>query len=341
MLSSQQDNVPLAFVLVIAAWLATGFGALLVFNSRLIALASSRSLACALSASAGVMLYVSFIEIFTKSYDAFKLAGYEEANAHCFATLAFFGGVGLGNFLEHLGLHLETLYNRRKGGQSEANAQIQQLEGQQQELESDVEHKEVDLSNVEEGRFEMNLGNSGKGELQPSVNPMALDADKSSQGSVQEAEKQRLHHIGMIAAVALGCHNFPEGLATFVATIDDPSVGAALALAISIHNIPEGICVSIPIFYATGSRWRAFLTAVLSGLSEPLGALLGYLVLYSCFSYELYGSIFGIVAGLMINICLRELIPTAHKYDPKDKVSSKGIIFGMMIMAMSLVLFLY
>ena len=145
----------------------------------------------------------------------------------------------------------------------------------------------------------------------------------------------------MMTALAIGIHNFPEGLATFVATLDDPAVGASLAIAIAIHNIPEGLCVSIPIYFATGDRWKAFRWALLSGVSEPVGALLGWLLLKDHFNELLYGIVFGMVAGMMVMICLNELIPTAHRYDPQDKVVTKSITAGMVVMAASLCLFVY
>ena len=144
----------------------------------------------------------------------------------------------------------------------------------------------------------------------------------------------------MMTALAIGIHNFPEGgLATFVATLDDPAVGASLAIAIAIHNIPEGLCVSIPIYFATGDRWKAFRWALLSGVSEIVGALLGWALLKDHFDNLLYGIVFGMVAGMMIMICLNELIPTAHRYDPRDRVVTKSIVAGMAVMAASLCLF--
>jgi zinc transporter, ZIP family len=135
-------------------------------------------------------------------------------------------------------------------------------------------------------------------------------------------------------------HNFPEGLATFLSTLADPNVGVVLAVAIAIHNIPEGICVAMPVYYATGSRWKAFGWAALSGLSEPFAALLGWAVLASVFSDELYATLFGVVAGMMVIISIRELMPTAHRYDPEDSVVTYAFMAGMAIIALSLVLFM-
>ena len=122
---------------------------------------------------------------------------------------------------------------------------------------------------------------------------------------------------------------------------DATEVGALLAIAIAIHNIPEGLCVSIPIYFATGDRWKAFRWALLSGVSEIVGALLGWALLKDHFDNLLYGIVFGMVAGMMIMICLNELIPTAHRYDPRDRVVTKSIVAGMAVMAASLCLFVY
>lgn len=121
--------------------------------------------------------------------------------------------------------------------------------------------------------------------------------------------------------------------------LKDPSVGATIAIAIAIHNIPEGVCVAMPIYYATGSRWKAFFWATLSGLTELVGAFLGWIVLRNVFTPAIYAILFGTVAGMMVYISFKELIPTAHRYDPDDRVTSIGIVIGMIVMALSLVLF--
>jgi zinc transporter ZupT len=166
-------------------------------------------------------------------------------------------------------------------------------------------------------------------------------------GEETSKEGGKLMLSGVMTAFAIGIHNFPEGLATFVGALDDPSVGAALAFAIAIHNVPEGICVAFPVFYATAkpgssaccsvAKWRGFLWAVFSGLSEPIGAAIGYLVLLSFLSDVAYAVVFGLVGGMMIFIVVRELLPTAHKYDPKDQVVTLGFFCGCLVMASSLV----
>lgn len=153
---------------------------------------------------------------------------------------------------------------------------------------------------------------------------------------------KQLHRMGILTGLAIGIHNFPEGLATFVATLSSPSLGAALAVAIALHNIPEGLCVAMPVYYATGSRVKGFLWAFLSGVSEPLGALLGWLVLQKLFGPLVYGITFGLIAGMMVYISLKELLPTAYRFDStKGKLVSGCLVFGMVAMAASLILFLY
>lgn len=119
----------------------------------------------------------------------------------------------------------------------------------------------------------------------------------------------------------------------------DPGVGIVLAVAIAIHNIPEGLCVAMPVYYATGSRWKAFGWACMSGLSEPLAALLGWAVLAGSFSETMSAALFGMVSGMMVIISIRELLPTAHRYDPEDSLATYFFMLGMGIISFSLVLF--
>ena len=177
-------------------------------------------------------------------------------------------------------------------------------------------------------------------ENEPQVdNATDTEAEPSVEKPANTKENEKLVKMGINTAIAIGLHNFPEGLATFVAALDDPRVGGVLAIAIGIHNIPEGLCVALPIYYATGNRMKAFLWALLSGASEPIAALLGWAILANSFSDELYAILFGLVAGMMIIISTRELLPTAHRYDPEDTVVTYSFIGGMLIMALSLVLF--
>ncbi len=144
--------------------------------------------------------------------------------------------------------------------------------------------------------------------------------------------------IGIMAAIAITAHNFPEGMATFFATLDNPAIGAPLAAAIAIHNIPEGVSIAIPVYYATGSRKKAIAACAISAVAEPLGALLGYAVLQPFLSQAVYGWIFGIIAGVMVFLALDELLPAAKRY-AKGHETVYGMIAGMGALALSLVLF--
>ncbi|MGE4282416.1 MAG: zinc transporter ZupT [Clostridia bacterium] len=150
-------------------------------------------------------------------------------------------------------------------------------------------------------------------------------------------QNNKLLKTGTFTALAIAIHNFPEGLATFTAALKDPSLGIAIAVAIAIHNIPEGIAVSVPVFYATGDRKKAFLLSFLSGLSEPVGAVVGYLILLPILNDVVFGLLFASVAGIMVFISVDELLPTAREYG-EPHLSIYGMIAGMMVMAVSLLL---
>ena len=170
-----------------------------------------------------------------------------------------------------------------------------------------------------------------------------LTSDKVRHGVAHEVDtpdKQHLKNMGAMTALAIALHNFPEGLATFVAALADMKLGLALAVAVAVHNIPEGACVAMPVYYATGSRWKGFWWSFVSGVSEPIGGLFGYLVLYgNAMSDVAYGALFGVVGGMMVYISLKELLPTALKYDPHDRHVTNCMFAGMAVMALSLILF--
>ncbi|KAG7367675.1 ZIP zinc transporter [Nitzschia inconspicua] len=166
----------------------------------------------------------------------------------------------------------------------------------------------------------------------------ATNSDMFDENS--ETNNKKLERMGLNTAIALGLHNFPEGLATFVAALEDPAVGAVLAVAIAIHNIPEGLCVALPVYYATGNRCKAFLWGAISGASDIVAALLGWLILVNVIGDTTYAIFFGLVSGMMVIISMKELLPMAHHYDPKDTVVTYSFIAGMALMAFSLIMFL-
>ena len=266
------QNVLFALGLTLFAGLATGVGSGLAFLSKRV---NDRFLSAALGFSAGVMIYVSLIEIFFKAKDALA-AVHGDTKGYWFATIAFFAGIAVIALIDRLVPSFENPHELR-----------------------------------------------GVGEMEPED---------------EEQKKGKLLRMGLFSALAIGIHNFPEGLATFVAALKDPTLGVSIAIAIAIHNIPEGIAVSVPIYFATGNRRRAFGWSFVSGLAEPVGALLGYFLLLRFFSDALFGLVFAGVAGIMVYISLDELLPTAEKYG-EHHIAIYGLISGMVVMAVSLLLF--
>lgn len=261
-----------AFGLTVFAGLSTGIGSgLALLTSR----TNTKFLSFALGFSAGVMIYVSMIEIFKKSNDSLTMVlGLKIGTA--VTAISFFGGMFLIALIDKM------------------------------------------IPSVE--------------------NPHEIHTVEEMDGN-SEHHKKKLMRMGVFTAVAIAIHNFPEGLATFTAALADPNLGIPIAAAIAIHNIPEGIAVAVPIFYATGSKMKAFKLSFLSGLSEPVGALVGYLILYKFFNETTFGIIFAGVAGIMVFISLDELLPSAREYG-EHHLSIYGMVLGMMVMSASLILFL-
>lgn len=264
------NNISLAFVLTILAGLSTGIGSLIALLAKR---TNTAFLSFALGFSAGVMIYVSMVELFAEAQKA-GVSVWGKSGLWA-VTGAFFAGMILIAIIDRLVPSYENPHEPRR---------VEEL------------------------------------------------SDPAAQVS-----NTKLLRIGSMAAIAIAIHNFPEGLATFVSVLHDPSVGVAIAIAIAIHNIPEGIAVAVPVYYATGDRKKAFLYSFFSGLSEPLGALIGYLILLPFISEALFALLFASVAGIMVFISLDELLPAAREYGEAHH-SVYGIIAGMMVMAVSLLL---
>lgn len=260
------SNVIFSLLLTLFAGLSTVIGSILaVFVNK----TNTKFLSFSLGFSAGVMIYVSMVEIFSKSQ---QYLGYAASPfiGNLLAAISFFAGIifiGLIDFL--------------------------------------VPSTESDI-----GSF-----------------------------AIKNERKQKLKRMGFMTALAIAIHNFPEGLATFTSALKDPHLGIAIALAIAIHNIPEGIATSIPIYYSTGSKKEAFWISFLSGMTEPAGAIIGYLLLKPIFNDTLFGLLFGFVAGIMVFISVEELLPMAREYE-KSKASIIGFVAGMFIISLSLILFM-
>lgn len=155
-----------------------------------------------------------------------------------------------------------------------------------------------------------------------------IDCDKNE-------KDEELTRVGLVSALAIIVHNLPEGIATFVGALANPALGVSIAVAVAIHNVPEGIAVAVPLYAGTGKKMRSFLIALASGLAEPVGALVGFLLFRSLISEALLGIIFAVVAGIMVYISLDELLPSAEKQGEHHIVIS-GLVLGMAIMAFSL-----
>ena len=318
------SDVGLGFLLVTGAGMSTALGAACVFSERLVQLASKRVLAAALALSAGVMLYVSFVEIFVKAQGAFADAGQGESDAYLSATLCFFAGCVLMMVLDKVVHALDA-----SGLQSAAH-----------ELDFEA------VAAAQKGGAAVELAPKQQVAVVFDSEETKAAPEEAAALAVAGAEPapgadKKLVRMGIMTALAIAIHNFPEGLATFVATLDDPAVGASLAVAIGIRKVPEGLCGGMPLYYATGNRWKAFGWALLSGLTEPIGALIGWAALQGRLDDKMYGVLFGLVGGMMVMIVLHELLPTAHRYDPEDTVVTPFTLLGMAIMSSSLVLFLY
>lgn len=257
-----------AFILTLLAGLATGIGSIIALFAKK---NNYKFLSFSLGFSAGVMLYASMVEIFSKGKIALTTA-LGDKKGYFICVVAFFGGMALIYLIDKL------------------------------------------IPCSEEA-----VENKSKEEIIKSKNSSLL-------------------RMGIFTALALAIHNFPEGLATFMSALQGASFAVPIALAIALHNIPEGIAVSVPVYYATGSKKKAFWYSFISGLTEPIGAVIGYLILRPFINDMVMGFVFAGVAGIMVYISLDELLPSAWSYS-KKKYSVIGLILGMIIMAISLVLF--
>jgi len=157
------------------------------------------------------------------------------------------------------------------------------------------------------------------------------------QNTADPGRRRRLLRLGVFSALAIGIHNFPEGLATFLGALTNPQLGVSIAVAIGIHNIPEGLAVSAPVYFATGNRRLAFWVSFLSGLAEPIGGLVGYVLFRSMPNPIGFGMVFAALAGVMVYVSLDELLPAARDYGDQD-LTVISLMAGMAVMALSLVL---
>ncbi len=271
------SSFAVAFGLTLFAGLSTAIGAVIAFFSK------SRDhffLSIGLGFSAGVMIYVSFMEILQKSKDAFSAYMQSPVTAEATTLLFFFLGIGFSALIDRF-------------------------------IPEDVNPHEPKTDNE-----------------------LAVLKRQNIHSNIDTA----LRRTGVFTALAIAIHNFPEGFATFVASLEDISIGLSIAIAIAIHNIPEGIAVSLPIYHATGNRKQAFLYAVGSGFAEPVGAVVGFFLLLPLMGDATLGITFAVVAGIMIYISFDELLPSARVYG-NAHTTIGGIVLGMAVMALSLLAF--
>ncbi len=257
------DNSLFALLLSLMAGAATCLGAAAVLCTKR---KNMRFLAASLGFSAGVMLYVSMIEIFSKAKE-YLTASTGDRLGYVLTAAGFFAGLALIMLIDYF-----------------------------------------------------------------------IPSTDGDIGCSRDRSPVTLRRIGIMTALAMAIHNFPEGLATFTSALKDPHLGVAIAVAIAIHNIPEGIAVSAPIYYSSGSKRRAFSVSLLSGITEPIGALVGYLLLRPFFTDTVFGLLFAGVAGIMSFIALEELLPMAREAE-KGKTAIISAVIGMAVMAVSLLMF--
>lgn len=262
------SDILLALGMTMIAGLSTGIGSLIALLSKK---TDTRFLSVSLGLSAGVMIYVSFMELMP---EAVKLLGemYTEKKASAFMLLAFFFGIILIALIDFLVPEDENPH---------------------------------EMHNID---------------------------DKENPNN-----RKKLKRTGIMMALAIGIHNFPEGLATFTSALTNIEIALPIVVAIAIHNIPEGIAVSVPIYHSTGSRKKAFWYSFLSGMAEPIGALAGILFLLPFWTPTINAVLLGIVSGIMVYISFDELLPGTEKYG-HHHLGITGVIAGMAIMAVSLLL---
>ncbi|EAI4070549.1 zinc transporter ZupT [Campylobacter jejuni] len=281
------EQIFIAMLLTLFAGFSTAIGSIIAFFSRKDDL---RVLSLGLGFSAGVMIYISFMEILPTALKDFK-NHYDSHWAELLGLACFFGGILISLLIDKL-------------------------------IPEDVNPHEPkeDLSELKICPLPQ------KGQNPPKFHP----GEK-----LHQINTKALKRTGIFTALAIAIHNFPEGFATFISSLDNLTLGIAIAIAVAIHNIPEGLAVSLPIYHATGDKKKAFIYSALSGFAEPLGAFVGALILLPFIGDLTLAISFAVIAGIMVFISLDELLPAAKTYD-KAHDSLYGLIAGMAIMALSL-----
>jgi len=350
---SEDNPEAVAFILVIAAGLCTGLGASVVYFPALASLANKQFLAMALGLAAGVMLYISLVDIYGKSIEGYAEAHTmddpdaepvkegtggvieqvpDEGWAFILATITYFCGCILMLLLDK-GVDMLIAWTARRGGrQDQVIADFYGSTPGEGDAAADLDKLREDFMNKD-----ANVRASDAGLEPPKVDSL-LDAEEGGL-AVAAGDEAPLQHMSWTMFLAIAIHNFPEGMVTYIAYVDEPAVGVALAIGIAIHNIPEGLCVAMPMFYATGRRTYSFVMGTLSGLTEVIGGLIAWLILGADLGGNANGALFGLVAGMMTVISIQELLPTAHKYADNPNTVTYAFLVGAFIIALSLMLF--
>ncbi|OLS15358.1 MAG: Zinc transporter ZupT [Promethearchaeota archaeon CR_4] len=308
------SQIGFAFLFSIIAGLSTGIGSLISLVTKQ---PSLKYLSFSLGLSAGVMLYVSFIELLPEGFESIGELG---------GLLLFLGGLGFGALIDKLLPEVKNPHHLQ--GRTPCNEYKELLTAEASPLQPVKDSQILVLPNPKGG------SRRGGQRHRHRYYGGAMLAEQTEKSSISS---QQLYRTGMLTAIIIAIHNFPEGIATFGSSLADLSLGILVTVAIAIHNIPEGISVSIPIYCATGDRKKAFRYSFLSGLAEPVGALLGFLVLFPIMSEAVLGGMLSFIAGIMIFIAVDELIPTAHNCG-HGHAALLGLVFGMGIMAISIIL---
>ncbi len=320
------NGVWLAFLLTLFAGLATAIGSVIAFTAKR---TNYRFLSVATGFSGGVMLYVSFVEIFFKGADRL-IEVYGDRWGMWLTVGAFFGGLVLMGLIDNL---IPSAENPHEVHAESEMGPLRERAGAQEAAVTAASCAPADPATPPAYRH----GHS----REPGIHAHA--SSSASDLSHRGLPDPKLLRLGLFTALAIGIHNFPEGLVTFLAVLQDPALGVAIAIAIALHNIPEGISVSVPIYYATGNQRKAFFYSVASGLAEVVGALIAYGILTAFlgpaagFPGQVVGVLFALVAGVMVYISLDELLPTSRAYG-RGHDSLFGLVGGMAVMALSLLL---
>eukprot|EP01083_Nonionella_stella_P194191 716323_1 len=343
---SSSGNVGLAYAVSAGAGLATSIGAAIPLF-RNIKPSDRRWLTASLAMSAGVMIFVSFTEILQSKAIGSALAalGCLDSDSVCHkekrgqAAAIAYGCFFLGIFV----CKLLDVFCRMLTTDTACPGAMEDMFKQTSRRSVAMECMptvKVDIPGV--GTMDQaDTQQPASDPQQPTSDPQQPTSDPQQPTSEGKPPTKHpsLMKLSMMTGMALVVHNFPEGMATFSETLRDEGAGIALAVAIGIHNIPEGLAVSMPIFYATGNRWKAFWWGTLSGIAEPVGAVIAHAFLTRWTSPLAYAILFGLVAGMMVYIVVAELLPNAFNGDPEGKLVIPSFCIGLGVMALSLVLF--